>query len=297
MGDAYNKDYRTREYDRFSDLEPERERKKPSFLTMLLVGLLVFLVCSLGYDNIIKPYLEKSKEQIEKPVAISSQEAEQPPSSEVVEATSMDEDVAVPEVRKEPVQKSQPVSPEQVSVAASPTPIPEATPTPKPEVKPTAKPAESVASVPSSRQRRESEASTSSSTDDYSGLSTLEIMERRNHADVVRQAKRAGVSTEGTTLEIMERINHADVVRQAKRAGVSTEGTTLEIMERINHADVVRQAKRAGVSTEGTTLEIMERINHADVVRQAKRAGVSTEGTTLEIMERINRKEMQRMGY
>lgn len=297
MREEYNKDYRTREYDRFSDLEPERERKKPSFLTMLLVGLLVLLVCSLGYDNIIKPYLEKSKEQTEKPVATSTQEVEDPASSEVVEATAIDEDVAVPEVREEPVQKSQPVSSEQVSVAASPAPTPEATPAPKPEVKPTAKPAESVASVPSSRHRRESEASTSSSTDDYSGLSTLEIMERRNHANVVRQAQRAGVSTEGTTLEIMERINHANVVKQAKRAGVSAEGSTLEIMERINHANVVKQAQRAGVSTEGSTLDIMERINHANVVKQAKRAGVSTEGTTLEIMERINRKNMQRMGY
>lgn len=124
--------------------------------------------------------------------------------------------------------------------------------------------------------------------------STLELLERRNHADVVEQAKRAGVSTEGTTLEILERINHADVVEQAKRAGVSTEGTTLEILERINHADVVDQARRAGVSSEGTTLEILERINHADVVKQAKRAGVSTEGTTLEILERINRKELEK---
>ena len=72
----------------------------------------------------------------------------------------------------------------------------------------------------------------------YEGLSTLEILERRNHADVVKQAKRAGVSTEGTTLEILERINHADVVKQAKRAGVSTEGTTLEILERINRKEL-----------------------------------------------------------
>ena len=297
MGDVYNKDYRTREYDRFSDLEPERERKKPSFLTMLLVGLLVLLVCSLGYDNIIKPYLEKSKEQTEKPVATSTQKAEDPASSDMVDATAMDEDVAVPEVREEPVQKSQPVSPEQVSVAASPSPTPEATPAPKPEVKPTAKPAESVASVSSSRQRRESETSTPSYSEDESELSTLEILERKNHADVVRRAKRAGVSTEGTTLEILERINHADVVKRAQRAGVSTEGTTLEILERMNHADVVKRAQRAGVSTEGTTLEILERMNHADVVKRAQRAGVSTEGTTLEILERINRKEMQRMGY
>lgn len=129
---------------------------------------------------------------------------------------------------------------------------------------------------------------------DESELSTLEILERRNHAEVVKQAKRAGVSTEGSTLEIMERINHAEVVKQAKRAGVSAEGSTLEIMERINHAEVVKQAKRAGVSTEGSTLEIMERINHAEVVKQAKRAGVSTEGSTFEIMERINRKELER---
>lgn len=297
MGDVYNKDYRTREYDRFSDLEPEREKKKPSFLTMLLVGLLVLLVCSLGYDNIIKPYLEKNKEQTEKPVATSTQEVEDPASSEVVEATAMDEDVAVPEVREEPVHKSQSVSPKQVCVAASPVPTPEATPAPKPEVKPSAKPAESVASVPSSRQRRKSEASTPSYSEDESELSTLEILERKNHADVVRRAKRAGVSTEGTTLEILERINHADVVKRAQRAGVSTEGTTLEILERMNHADVVKRAQRAGVSTEGTTLEILERMNHAGVVKRAQRAGVSTEGTTLEILERINRKEMQRMGY
>ena len=64
MRDEYNKDYRKREYDKFSGLEPQRERKKPSFLTLLLVGLLVLLVCSLGYDNIIKPYLEKKEQPV-----------------------------------------------------------------------------------------------------------------------------------------------------------------------------------------------------------------------------------------
>ena len=103
-----------------------------------------------------------------------------------------------------------------------------------------------------------------SNEDNDEELSTLELLERRNHADVVEQAKRAGVSTEGTTLEILERINHADVVKQARRAGVSTEGSTLEILERINHADVVKQAQRAGVSTEGTSLEILERINRKE---------------------------------
>lgn len=124
-------------------------------------------------------------------------------------------------------------------------------------------------------------------------LSTLELIERKNHADIVRRAQHAGVSTEGTTLEILERINHADVVKRAQRAGVNTEGTTLEILERINHADVERRAKQAGVSTEGTTLEILERINHADVVKRAKQVGVSAEGTTLEILERINRKSIE----
>ena len=64
-------------------------------------------------------------------------------------------------------------------------------------------------------------------------LSTSEILERRTHANVVKQAQRAGVSAEGTTSEILERITHANVVKQAQRAGVSAEGTTSEILERI----------------------------------------------------------------
>ena len=50
----------------------------------------------------------------------------------------------------------------------------------------------------------------------------------------MKQAKEAGVSAEGSTLEILERINHASVVKQAKEAGVSAEGSTLEILERIH---------------------------------------------------------------
>ena len=128
-------------------------------------------------------------------------------------------------------------------------------------------------------------------------LTTLEILERRNHEEVVKQARRAGVSTEGSTTDILERINHAEVVKQAKRAGVSTEGSTTDILERINHAEVVKQAKRAGVSTEGSTTDILERINHAEVVKQAKRVGVSTEGSTTDILERINHKELERMNW
>lgn len=290
MRQEYNKDYRAREYDKFSNLEPQRERKKPSFLTLLLVGLLVLLGCSLGYDNIIKPYLEKSKEKTEEPVATSTQETEEPAFSENGEATAMDEDATVPEVREEPVQKSQPASAEQVSVTAA-----QEVPEPQPTVKPTAKPTERGVSVSSSGQSRGSVTSTPSYSEDYSGLSTSEILDRRTHANVVKQAQRAGVSTEGSTSEILDRITHANVVRQAKQAGVSTEGSTSEILDRITHANVVRQAKQAGVSAEGTTSEILDRITHANVVRQAKQAGVSTEGTTSEILDRITRKNLERL--
>ena len=71
-------------------------------------------------------------------------------------------------------------------------------------------------------------------------LTTLEILERRNHAEVVKQAKQAGVSTEGSTTDILERINHEEVVKQAKRAGVSTEGSTTDILERINRKEIER---------------------------------------------------------
>lgn len=50
------------------------------------------------------------------------------------------------------------------------------------------------------------------------------------------------------------------IMRRAKRAGVSTEGTTAEILERIDHANAVKKAKRAGVSTDGSTSEILDRI-------------------------------------
>ena len=116
-------------------------------------------------------------------------------------------------------------------------------------------------------------------------------------AEYIDEPSHKEADRELSTLEILERKNHADVVRRAQRAGVSTEGSTIEILERINHADVVKRAKRAGVSTEGTTIEILERINHADVVKRAQRAGVSTEGSTIDILERINRKEMEKYNY
>ena len=155
-------------------------------------------------------------------------------------------------------------------------------------------------SVSSTQAEHKTPATSSQST-----VAPVPISMEKDRASHPEQSQGNTISTQSnaenesglSTLEILERKQHADVVKRAQRAGVSTEGTTLEIMERMQHADVVKRAQRAGVSTEGTTLEIMERMQHADVVKRAQRAGVSTEGSTLEIMERINRKNMQKMGY
>ncbi len=103
--------------------------------------------------------------------------------------------------------------------------------------------------------------------------------------------------TELSPSELLERKSHENMVRQAKRVGVSTEGTTSEIMDRITHANMIREAKRVGVSTEGSTSEIMDRITHENMVREAKRLGVSTEGTTSEIMDRITRKQLENLDW
>ena len=83
-------------------------------------------------------------------------------------------------------------------------------------------------------QSEQNESTNTSETYKHKGESIYDTYDRESHASAVRQAKQAGVSTEGTTMEILERINHASVVKQAKQAGVSTEGTTMEILERIN---------------------------------------------------------------
>ena len=101
---------------------------------------------------------------------------------------------------------------------------------------------------------------------------------------------------EKTTIELLEKRNHANAVKRAEEVGVSTEGSTLDIMERINHANAVKRAEEVGVSSEGSTLDIMERINHANAVKRAEEVGVSTEGSTLDIMERITRKHLESVG-
>ena len=64
-------------------------------------------------------------------------------------------------------------------------------------------------------------------------LSTIELLEKKQHQRVVKEAKEAGVSTEGSTIDILERMQHARVVKEAKEAGVSTEGSTIDILERM----------------------------------------------------------------
>ena len=120
------------------------------------------------------------------------------------------------------------------------------------------------------------------------------IEKKEEYGSQPEKVETAKPNKEMSTLELLEKQHHDDVVKQAQRAGVSTEGSTIDILERIHHADVVKQAKRAGVSTEGSTIDILERIHHADVVKQAKRAGVSTEGSTIEILERIQRKDLEK---
>ncbi len=131
---------------------------------------------------------------------------------------------------------------------------------------------------------------------DDSELSTMELLERKSHARIVEQAKRAGVSTEGSDMDILDRISHKRIVEQAKRAGVSAEGSDMDILDRISHKRIVEQAKRAGVSAEGSDIDILDRISHKRIVEQAKRAGVSAEGSDMEILDRISRKRLERMG-
>ena len=224
MEEKYSKDYRTRKYDQLSDRQPQRENKKPSFLILLLVGLLVLLVCSLGYDNIIKPYLDNREQQPAEPVATSTPEIEDEASYEPIETTPVDSAASVPEVNEKSIQKIQPTSTKQTSVAASSA---------QADAEPKAKPTESVSAVPS-EQGRKSDSDITSLSEDLSDHSASEIPA----LDILPSKEDVPSQREPSTLELLEKKNHEDVVKQAKRAGVSTEGSTLEILERINRKDI-----------------------------------------------------------
>ena len=151
----YNKREKEKEYDKYSGLE-SKPNKKPSFLTILIVGLLAFLVCSWGYENWLKPYLTDKKEQAEQKIVNAPKEAD------------------------------------EISVESPDTTQPTTTPSP---------------TLPSRREKK------ASSGEDDSGLSTDEILDSITHANVVKQARQLGVSTEGSTSEILERIARKNMER------------------------------------------------------------------------------------
>ena len=222
--DVYNKDYQSREF--VSDIDPQSPKKNPTFLTVLLIGLCVLLVCSLSYDNIIKPYIKRSKQQTEKPVLSSPQESEEVAPIVEEEKTTVEDDANSLNVKEEPIHREYASTSEQAEYkesTASIQSIEEITPNVKGNT-----------STIQAEKRKEEKQGVQSVSKDESGLSNSDLLEKKTHASVVKQAQRAGVSTEGSTSEILDRITHASVVKQAQRAGVSTEGTTSEIMDRIS---------------------------------------------------------------
>ena len=72
MKDEYNKGYQEKDYEKLSDLSEQTTKKSRSVLKVVLICLSVLLVVSFVYDNIVKPYIEKKKEEIEKIISTSS---------------------------------------------------------------------------------------------------------------------------------------------------------------------------------------------------------------------------------
>ena len=132
--DSYTKDYRAKDYETSTKLETETNKRKPTLLAKILVGLFVLLVCSLGYDNIVKPYLENRGQQTECPVASSTQDNEEPAVDEADDITSIVDDEPALEIIEEPIQRSQPVTTKQ---AERKTPTAPANPAIEPTTKPT----------------------------------------------------------------------------------------------------------------------------------------------------------------
>ena len=235
---------------RFSDLDSESKKKDSLFLMFLITCLLVF-ACSLGYNNILKPYLAKLKVQTENNIANKPLETER---TQDIYSSVDDNDLITEgkttiatelETRTSPTDKKRPVVAEKESISYQPSsssntsmtiqkaesqPAHISSPTDvSPAIAATTNLDDSPVSTPQYSQKEKR----MTKVDDSKGLSTMEILERQSHADAVRRAKDMGVSTEGSTLDILERMSHADAVKRAKKAGVSTEGSTLDILERI----------------------------------------------------------------
>ena len=193
--------------------------KKNTFAKVMLIGLLLFLAGAYVYENHIKDadfskfilIKEKAKKIVNDDAvddAFTSNEFSEDDIS-VDESLADDEDVlvAAEDVLMDVKEIVSEYEKPQSSTSTSSTPS-------------------STPSKAAEKPKKEKE--------DYGSLSTLEIIERKNHENAVEQARRAGVSTEGSTMDILERINHKNVVEQGKKAGVSTEGSTMDILERIN---------------------------------------------------------------
>lgn len=261
MKDEYNKGYQEKDYEKLPDLSEQTTKKSRSVLKVVLICLSVLLVVSLVYDNIVKPYIEKKKAEIEKIISTSSDDDDESSVDNEDDITSIedddDDDYDYDIIDVQPT-STKPVTSGKVDANPSSNPS-------QPVVEPIEVNAESP--LPSQPQTimDNSPKRTHAKSEDYSGLSTSEILDRQTHAMVVKQAQQAGVSTKGSTSEILDRITHANVVEQARQLGVSTKGSTSEILDRITHANVVEQARQLGVSTKGSTSEILDRITRKNL--------------------------------
>jgi len=223
-----------READRWGDEygnshDPQTAKTQGKFKwKYVFYGLLLVLIVDYGWEWLAKQSTTNTKEIIEKILRSSEDEVDlvepsrtkiQQDGKKTLPRTETDSRVEIQ------IDEDAMLPPEDIDIAdpISELPVREAAPRAEENTV-----NESTGQRNSSRQREKS---------------ISELLEERTHADVVRQAKRAGVSTEGTTSEILERITHADVVKQAKRAGVSTEGTTSEILERITRKELERYSR------------------------------------------------------
>lgn len=253
---------------------PEKEKSKFKW-EYIIYGLLALLVLNLGYNQFSANKVNNQKETIQSNAGVQYESESQIQDQNDISSHRNQLGKGISSKQRTPEKKQ----PTEAVASSSETE--------------SARPQTDIQSSPNLSTAPKTATSRKQNTKSDEELSTLELIERRNHQDAVNRAKSMGLSTEGSTLDILERINHAEVVKRAKRAGVSTKGSTMDILERINHAEVVKRAERAGVSTNGSTMDILERINHAEVVQRAKRMGVSTEGSTMDILERINRKSLE----
>lgn len=253
---------------------PEKEKSKFKW-EYIIYGLLALLVLNLGYNKFSANKVNNQKETIQSNANVQYESESQIQDQNGILSHRNQQGKGISSKQRTPEKKQ----PTEADLSSSETE--------------SARPQTDIQLSPNLSTAPKTATSRKQNTKSDEGLSTLELIERRNHQDAVNRAKSMGLSTEGSTLDILERINHAEVVKRAKLAGVSTKGSTLDILERINHAEVVKRAERAGVSTNGSTMDILERINHAEVVKRAKRMGVSTEGSTMDILERINRKSLE----